>query len=200
MQCVELAGAEAVQAIHAAAIIDLVIRHVYTRSLAAFLAELAALALVGVYHRAEHREARQETQCRAHRADRVAVLAPVPPRQHAQHHEGHRRHNQGGQALQPNVAGIESVAVVMLGNLSQQVVTPQPERLQQVADHTPVGTVWRQHCHQHVHAENERQHEHSEYRVAQPFTLGLPSEAQPLAAACTFFSRSPFPRAQSAQP
>ena len=172
LQPTELAGVDAVEAVHAAGVVDLAVLYVDAGGLAVVLALLAALAHVRVDHRAEHREAGEETQCRAHGADGVAIRATVPPGQDDHHDERDRSHDEGGQAAQPDFLVIEGVAVRPLRQGGEEVVHPEIDRLEQVLNDASPSAVRGQQGHERLNAHDEGDDKERPHPVAQPLHFG----------------------------
>ena len=178
MQGVELALAQAVEAVDAARVVYAVTGNVDAGGLAAAFAEPAVLAFCGVDLRTEHREAREETQRGAHRADGIAVSASVLPCQDNQRDEGYGRHDEGGQALHPDINRIEGIAVPPLREGGQDIVPETVYRLEQVRNYAAPGAVRCQQGHESLHAEYQCQHEQAEDDVPQPFLFAGIAEAE----------------------
>ena len=108
------------------------------------IAEMAALALGSVDDGTEGRETREETQSRTHRADRVAIGSSVLPGQDHHCHQGDKGDDESRETLEPDLLGVEGVALMLLSDRCEQVVAPLPDGRQEVLyDPTP-SAVWRQ--------------------------------------------------------
>ena len=93
-----------------------------TGSLAVLGTQRTVAALVDMEANLEQGKARKETQHGAHRTDCITIGAPVAPCQYADDDAGRCRHQQRRERLHPDTDGIESIAVHLLGKVSQQVV------------------------------------------------------------------------------
>ena len=74
VQCSEPAGIQAVEAVHAAAVVNLMIVNIYAGRLAFMLAGAAVPAFVRIDDRPEEGESREETQYSSHRAKGIARM------------------------------------------------------------------------------------------------------------------------------
>ena len=176
---------ETVHADDATRIIDAVRLGIDARGLATAGAERAAGALARVYHRAHQGVARQQAEHRPNGADGVAVRASVAPRQHDEHHHRRDGHEQRGQALEPDVGLIESVAVHPFGQVGQHIVAPGPQRSQQRRRDAPVGAVGSQQGGQRTDAGHQSRHKEDQHGVAQPRQSRGVAKAAFLAATAT---------------
>ena len=117
MEGVEFAIVDAVEAIHAAAVVNLFATvDVDTRRLALMLAQMTAFALGSIDDWTEHCETGEETQGCPHRADRVAICPAVLPCQYDYSHEGSYSDKECGKALKPYLLGVEGIALMLLGD------------------------------------------------------------------------------------
>ena len=152
-------------------------------SLALFLAQVAVAAGVRIDDRTQEREARAEAQDRSHRANRVAPGPAAFPGQHDEEHEGRRRDQKGRQAAEPDLTGIEGIAVRPLGNPGQQVVPPAVQRGEEVLGHPAEGAVRLQHGHDHLHTGHQGHQVDRQHAITEPFLLRAPGETVPPATA-----------------
>ena len=172
MQRPELAGVDAVEAVHAAGVVDLVLGDIDAGGLALVLTLLAVLALFRVDDRAEHGETGEETQRGSHGADGVAVGASVLPGQHDHDDECDDGNDESGQAPQPYFLLIESVTAGPFGQGGEQVVHPDIHRLEEVLDDASPGAVRGQEGHQRLHTGDEGDDEEHPDAIAQPLHFG----------------------------
>ena len=171
LQRPELAVLDAVEAIHAAGVVDLVFGDVDARRLAVVLADLAVLAFLRVDDRAEHCESGEEAERRAHRADRIAIGTSVLPSQDDDRNQRDDGHDERRQAPQPDLLFIESIAISPLRQRGEQVVDPDVNRLEQVPDDASPGAIRRQEGHERMNPGHERDNEQHPHTIPQPFHL-----------------------------
>ena len=175
LQRTELALVYAVEAVHAAGMVNVlrILAYGDALGLAVELAGLAVLALVVVYQGTEHGEAGEETEGGAHRADAVAVGSAALEGQGHHYRQRYHGHHEGGYAAHPHLLLIEGIAAGAFREVGQQVVSPQIHGLQQVLDHAAVGAVRGQEGHQGLYAGHQGHHKEGPHAVAQPFVFFL---------------------------
>ena len=166
MERVELALLKAVAARHAAAVVHRVALVVYRACLTVARAHAARLALVSIEGNVEEAEAAHEAKHRAHGADGVAVGAPVPVSQVAHDQKGYSGNDEGRHRLHPHVGVVERIALIVLGNTCQHVVTPAVQGLEQVAHDAAVAAVRGQKGNEATHTADDGQDEQAKHRVA----------------------------------
>ena len=162
---------DAVEAGHAAAVVDGVVLRIDAGGLAALAAERAVDALVRIDHRAEQREAREQAERRADRADGVAPGAAASPGKDDYNYKGNYRHDQHGQALQIDFRGIEGIASEVGRYCGEQVVDPAVDGGEQSRRDASVGAVRCDEEGDGVESEHQQHDEQDEEPVAQPFDL-----------------------------
>ena len=138
---------QAVEADHAAGVVDPVVLGIDAGSLAAFAATSAVDALRGVNGRAEQGEAAHQAEGCADGADGVAVLAAPEPCAAEDEHEGYQA---GDQQRRDDGAGGHA---------------------HDAADDAPVGAVRGNEGDQHLAADDDRDDGEQQYAVAYPFVL-----------------------------
>ena len=151
--CSELAVVQAVEAVDAAAVIDLLVVDIDAGSLAFLLADMAALAFFGIDDRTQEGEAGEKTEGRADRAHGVAVGTSADPGKDGDDQEGHGRDDDG----------------------------PDGGRGDGGAEHASVGAVRGQQGDEDLDAGDEGDDEQHPDAIAEPFHLLLELEAHFLA-------------------
>ena len=160
----ELTALYAVATGHAARVVHGVVLEVYARCLAVLGAQRAVLALALVEVDLQPRELGKDAEHSTYGADGVAVGAPVAPCQQGQYHQHHDGNAQRDAGAQPDVAVVEGVAVVVLGDGCQHVVACLIDGLQQVGGDEPERRVGGQQLYEGACAkyqQNEEPREHS---------------------------------------
>ena len=131
---------------------------------------IAALLLVEV--NLQEGEAGEETEGGADGADGVAVGATAYPGEHDEADEGGGSDDEGGETAEPDVGGVEGVAVVVLGDGGEAVVGQLIERAQQVDHDAAEAAVGRQQGDEGAEACDEGDDVQHEHGVAQPLHFG----------------------------
>ena len=168
VQSVLVAQLQTVSADHTTAVVYLLpTLHVDGGSLAVALTLAAADALLLVDDRLQPSVAREQTQQGSHRADGVAPRPAASPCQHGYHSPYHHHDAQRQTTLQPHVHLIESIAAIVLSQLSQQVVAPFVEGSHHTAHDTSVGTVGSHQRHQPSQVQRQGETRGSQHAVSQ---------------------------------
>ena len=141
MKCIVLTGIDTIHACYASTVVNLMIFVINASRLASTCAQTAFGAFPGINRGMKQREARDKSQHGAHWTDGVAIGTSVEPSQHDERNEAYRGDDESRQTAQPHILFVESIAVGTFGQESQQVVTPDIYRLEQVLYDASVRTV-----------------------------------------------------------
>ena len=144
----ELAVLDAVEAVNASAVVNLLVGYVNAGSLALLLAGAAAFALVSINDGAEHCEAGEEAERRSHRAHGVAICAAANPGKDCDNKEGNYCNDDGSGG----------------------------SRGYKGAEHPSVGAVRCQKGYEHLDAGYEGHYKENPDPIAEPFDLFLIGE------------------------
>ena len=170
-----MTGADAVETVHAPAVVDSVIVQVNAGCLAVLLAEVTIPAFAGIDHRAENREPGEKTQNRTDRADGIAVCPAVPCGKNEYDHERHGCYHESRQTLEPHVLMLERVPTCLLGNPCAEIVAPQPDRRKKILHDAAERTIWRNQHGNRSEPGHEKDNENCQHAVPEPLLLGRPA-------------------------
>ena len=123
---IELTTLYAVATSYAAGVVNSVTLEVNTCSLAILCAKRTTATLVIVEVYLEERKAREETEHSTNRTDSVAIGTSVSPCQYDEQHQCDRCNDKYRKRFHPYINTIESIAVIMFGDRSQNIVAQFP--------------------------------------------------------------------------
>ena len=170
-----LAGVYAVEAIHAPAVIYLVVIHIDARRLAILFAEVTIAALGSVEERTENRKSGDEAQDRSHRADGVAIRPAVAGGQKDQHRESDRSDDECRQTPDPHLFMLECKPTGLLGNPCAKIVAPKPYGREKILGNAAERAVRSNECRNRAEPGYEKYDENHQHAISQPFFLGRPA-------------------------
>ena len=161
-----MAVVETVHAGHATTIVDHVVLRVDARCLALAGAHATSVALREVDVRFQQREACQETQDRPHRTDRVAIGAAITPSQHRDYYQADQSHHEGTYTFNIGIHPIESIAVRLLSEIGQEIISCLINRCEQVGGDAAIRTIGGQQGHQGTDTRQTSDHENGQHDIA----------------------------------
>ena len=172
LQRPELAGIDAVATDNTAGVIDAVILEIDAGSLARLGTGRTIAAFLHVETNLQEREPREKTEEGADRTDGVAVGAATAPGKDEEKDKGHSCYDECRQTAKPDVGGIKGVAIVVLSDGGEAVVTPFVKGAQQVNYDAAKTAVGSQQGDEGAEAGDERHDEKCKHGIAEPAYLG----------------------------